>query len=58
MKYVVMAGFLVACTLVTPLIVWAQSGWRAAFEAWRAFSIWFFGLLLVAGIAALLMLIP
>jgi hypothetical protein len=56
MKYAVLALFLFGCTLVAPLWVWARSGRRAAWEAWRGFSAWFGGVLLIGAIVAVLML--
>jgi hypothetical protein len=56
MKYAVLALLLFACTLVAPLFVWAQSGKRAAWRAWRGFSAWFGAVLLIGAIAAVFML--
>ncbi len=48
MKYVWLALFLLGCTLVPALMVWAIEGRRRAVEAWKQFAL-FLGVPLLIG---------
>lgn len=44
-KLMLLALFIIGCTLVVPLFVWGQSGsWRTAIRAWWEYARWMLAL--------------